>query len=247
MIAGENGEEKSPGTTRRLDFASWMLLAANTVPLIGVLFFDWDAGIILIAYWGENLVVGFYNQLKILCSPGHGPGEILGKLFMMAFFLVHYGGFCAVHGLFVFAFVEWIGKGGREGAEGADLFPDPAGGNWPGPLIFVQLLVHVFATVLRAYGQDIILPLLALTFSHGVSFVQNFILREEYKEKSPKELMAAPYGRIVVMHIAIIAAGVPVMFLGSPLPLLVILVGLKMIVDLRFHRASHRRKDAADV
>ena len=49
------------------------------------------------------------------------------------------------------------------------------------------------------------------------------------------------YGRIVVMHIAIIAAGVPIMLLGSPLPLLILLVIFKTITDVYFHNISHRK------
>ena len=44
------------------------LIAANLVPIIGVMFFGWDAGVILLVYWSENLVVGAYNILKMLLA-----------------------------------------------------------------------------------------------------------------------------------------------------------------------------------
>jgi hypothetical protein len=67
------------------DISLLALLAANAVPLAGVILFRWDAFIIVLLYWAENLAVGFYNVLK------------------MAFVKVHYGGFTAVHGFFILA------------------------------------------------------------------------------------------------------------------------------------------------
>lgn len=40
------------------------LLAANVIPLWGVLVLRWDAFLIVLLYWAENLAVGFYNVLK---------------------------------------------------------------------------------------------------------------------------------------------------------------------------------------
>jgi membrane protein implicated in regulation of membrane protease activity len=53
--------------------------------------------------------------------------------------------------------------------------------------------------------------------------------------------MTAPYGRILVLHIAIIAGGFLVSSLGSPLGLLLALVALKIGMDIMLHRRSHRR------
>jgi hypothetical protein len=59
---------------------------------------------------------------------------------------------------------------------------------------------------------------LALFVSHGVSFVQNYLLKGEYAAARPEKLMGSPYGRIVVMHIAILAGGFLTMAIGSPAP-----------------------------
>jgi hypothetical protein len=58
------------------------LVAANTVPLWGVLFLGWDAFYIVLLYWAENLAVGFYNILKIAFVKVPHPVEHLGKLFL---------------------------------------------------------------------------------------------------------------------------------------------------------------------
>jgi hypothetical protein len=44
------------------------------------------------------------------------------------------------------------------------------------------------------------------------------------------------------MHIAIIASGIFIMKLNSPLPLLIILILLKIFFDLYLHKKSHTVK-----
>ena len=44
------------------------LLLANLIPVFGVLYLDWDVGSIIVLYWAENLVIGFYTILKILVT-----------------------------------------------------------------------------------------------------------------------------------------------------------------------------------
>ncbi len=46
------------------------LIAANLLPLLGVIFLGWDAFAILLLYWAENVVIGAINVLKIIaCNP----------------------------------------------------------------------------------------------------------------------------------------------------------------------------------
>ena len=207
------------------------LVLANLLPLIGVFAFGWDVGMILLVYWAENLVVGVYNILKIALLQVEAPPLHLGKLFAIPFFAVHFGGFCAVHGLFLLAFVS------GDGAV-SDVFPESS---WFGPLIFVQLLLSVVTEAWRNGPEGLHWPVFSLFISHGISFVQNYIGKREFRSLSTGDLMGQPYNRIVLLHITIIAGGVPVMMLGSPLPLLAILVGLKIGVDLWLHARSHRK------
>ena len=53
--------------------------------------------------------------------------------------------------------------------------------------------------------------------------------------------MGSPYGRVVVMHIAIMASGFLVMAIGSPAALLVVLVALKTILDVTLHNREHKK------
>ena len=47
-----------------------LLLLANLIPLVGVLFFDWSLLTILVLYWLENGIVGFWNVPKIIMARG---------------------------------------------------------------------------------------------------------------------------------------------------------------------------------
>jgi hypothetical protein len=52
-----------------------LLLLANLIPLVGVLFFGWSLLTILVLYWVENGIVGFWNVPKIIMARGSmNPG-----------------------------------------------------------------------------------------------------------------------------------------------------------------------------
>jgi hypothetical protein len=46
------------------------LIVANAIPLVGVLFFGWSLITILVLYWLENGIVGFWNIFKINLAQG---------------------------------------------------------------------------------------------------------------------------------------------------------------------------------
>jgi len=210
--------------------SSLSLIGANLAPLIGVLVLGWDAGVVVLLYWVENLVLGVYTILRIVFARVPVPLFHAGKLFAIPFFALHFGGFCAVHGLFIMALFE---LGGGPGAVLAETSSS-------GLFVFFELL----GAVLRSLWSDpppafgwLVIGLLA---SHGISFVQNFILGGERQEITIGKLMTLPYRRIVLLHVAILAGGVPVLLLDSPLALLIILVVLKATLDVILHLREHR-------
>lgn len=206
------------------------LLAANAVPLFGVLFLKWDAFNIVLLYWAENLAVGFYNVLKMVFVKVKEPKEHLGKLFMIPFFIVHFSGFTGIHGVFV---LTMFGKSDGH-------FMDRT--SWPCFFAFVQILLNVFRESLSIMTPQMRLAVLALFASHGVSFVYNYLIKGEYARTDLGKLMAAPYARVVVMHIAIIAGGFALAALKSPAALLLVLVVLKTFLDIKLHLYEHRKK-----
>ena len=199
------------------------LLVANAIPLFGVLFLGWNVWTILTIYWLENGVVGAFNVLKMARAAAPEPtgrgamlynGRPVGstaaaKTTLIPFFLMHYGIFWVVHGIFVLTLPQFEAFGG----ESAGIRSDP----------FAVLLV-----------------LIGLGVSHGVSYRYNYIGRGEYLRTSVSGQMAAPYGRLVVLHLTIIVGGLAIAMTGAPSAAVLILVLLKTGLDLGLHLAEHR-------
>ncbi len=196
-----------------------------------MLFLGWDVSSIIVLYWAENLIIGGFTLLKMLVA-----GKA-GALLRMLFFCVHYGGFCAIHGIFVLELTRFAGQ----------RFTPAAATSWPGPLALLQMFINLVRQVLAAAPEAFLWGCLALLLSHGVSFLLLFIGQGEYRHTTVNDLMRAPYRRIVVMHIAVIAGGFLVARLGSPLGLLFALVALKTGMDIMLHNRAHHPAAATGV
>jgi hypothetical protein len=134
-------------------------------------------------------------------------------LFAGPFFVGHFGGFMAVHFLFIQGLI--LNAGMKPSEE------PPA----------LQALAALFLPLWPA--------LVALFLSHGISFVLYFLMRRGYEGQTITALMTAPYRRVMLMHLAIIFGGFAVLLLKTPLPALVLLIGLKIAADLHAHRREH--------
>jgi cytochrome c oxidase subunit IV len=242
------------------------LVIANAIPLVGVLFFGWSLWTILVLYWVENGIVGLWNIPKILLARGSllpgfvrtaafasatssagatGPsGEtagsdagpampFIGRVAMAAFFVIHYGGFWLVHGVFVFVLPTFLGFGSLATS---DTFPtfDPASG-LPG-LVPPVAAAGGFGEIV---WSSVLVGVAALFISHGVSFFVNYLGQGEYLRRSAAAQMAAPYGRVVVLHLTIIFGAFAIAFLGAPILLLLVLVVGKTLFDLSLHLREH--------
>jgi hypothetical protein len=167
-------------------------------------------------------VLGVFTIVKMIHK------RPVAGLFSSLFFVLHFGAFCAVHGFFILGFAEQAATG-------------PVGQKaWPFVFIFVQMLWDVVRTLIEIAPREWIVGLAAIFLSHGVSLCVNYFGKREYERETINSLMHAPYRRIVILHIAIIGGGFFVLSLGSPLPLLVVLVVLKTGIDLFFHIREHR-------
>jgi hypothetical protein len=181
------------------------LIAANAVPVVGTVFLGWSLADVMVLYWAESAVIGFFNLCKI---------AVIGRWlawFAGPFFAGHFGGFMAVHFLFIYSlFVEGprsLSAGNL--AEVGQLFLDL----WP--------------------------ALAALFLSHAYSFFANFIGRREYLGRTVQTQMTEPYTRIVFMHLTLIFGGFLTLLLGEPAPVLLAVIGLKVFFDLRAHTRQH--------
>ena len=73
--------------------------------------------------------------------------------------------------------------------------------------------------------------------SHGVTFFADYVRGREYERISPSRQMFAVYGRVVVLHVAIVIGGrATIAILGSPIWILVVLIAGKTLFDLSLDR-----------
>ena len=187
------------------------LVLFNLIPLIGIFFFGWNLSSIMILYWFENVIIGFFNVLKMSKAEGTKPRTklysgskpvtIAQKSGSILFFIVHFGMFTFGHGVFVFAFF------GRE--------------------------LPAFSTLLPAA--------LCLVASHGISYAYNFIRNEEYKRIAFQDLFFQPYKRILIMHITIVVGAFMAFKFEQPTLFLVLLIVLKIAVDIISHTKEHSK------
>jgi hypothetical protein len=209
---------------QQLDLPVFALVLANLVPVFGVLYLGWDVGAIVVLYWIENLITGGYTLLRMFVTAR------FSEPFHMLFFCIHYGAFCAIHGLVVLELTNFAG-------EGVDIAPLHS---WPGPLVLVQMFVNLVQQVIDAAPVEFLWACLGLLLSHGVSFVLLFIGQQEYRHTTVRKLMHAPYKRVAVLHVAVIAGGALVALLHSPTGLLIALVAFKTGMDIMLHNRSHK-------
>jgi Family of unknown function (DUF6498) len=159
------------------------------------------------------VVIGAFNVLRIVASGlASGPAGIAASLFVVPFFTFHYGMFCLVHGVFVWTL---FGQGLVQLA------------HINGPFDISALVSQVLAATpgLRA-------GFISIVIWQALMFLVFFIGRGEYKRTDPMSQMAAPYARIVVLHITIIAGAFVVLALGQPLFAVLILALLKTAFDV---------------
>ncbi len=217
-----------------------VLVAVNLLLIAGVIAWDWSVLEIVFLYWVENLVIGVINVLRMaVSSPDSAPDRITikgqrfpagqrqidwsraahqaFKLFIIPFFIVHYGGFCYVHGIFVLAMF-----GGENG-----------------PSLSLE---HALSLMSPALTWAIAL----LAASHLFSFFLNFLGGGEYRRTNAAALMMRPYGRIVALHLTILLGALLVELFGGTLGLLIVLVITKTIADLALHEAEREKLGAKE-
>ena len=97
-----------------------ILLAANLVPLVGVLGWGWDAFVLLVLYWLETAVIAFWTVVRIATTPRDALGDIKfqgsdkpgAPLGLALFFTLHAGIFMGVH--FMFLWTLFAGQWARK-------------------------------------------------------------------------------------------------------------------------------------
>ena len=195
-----------------------VLIAANLVPVGGVLFRSWSPERVVLLSWIESALMGLFTVAKLLAhgalaspTPGRARSRMArmaGAIFLSGLFVWVYGGWCLVHGAFVLVVCRI-----------------PVRHEIRGPMDAVLGQIHGE----QAYAA------LALFVSHGVSLLWNFLIRREYELVTAQEIICAPIGRIFILQFAILLGMMFVFALGSSMVVLLVLIAGKTLLDLYLH------------
>lgn len=203
-----------------------VLLIANLLPLVGVALWDWKLFDLIVIYWLETLVIGGFGIAQMALTTGWFA------LFVVPFFIVHFGGFMAGH----FVFLNLM-------------FGDKNGGS----LSTIPARLHDMVV-----EEGLWIALIGLAISHGLGFFFGFLLpwlRNRWRRvpsqpdmKDNAEVGAAmfgPYRRVILMHVTILLGGFLVTAFGNTLALLALLVALKIASDLYMLQRQWKREAPA--
>ena len=224
------------------------LIAVNLLPLIGVLFWGWSLMLILVLYWLESGIVGFINIFKIALARGGADippvrideagnitvnmrgltavGSNLAPGCLVPFFVLHYGIFWVVHGIFIFLLPLFAGFGGMRVRRG-----------WLGRLRDDGLR-RAAARRARAWAPPAWRSATLRRSSSTTSAAASTCA------VSPGQQMFSVYGRVVALHLTIVLGASLIAVLGTPVVALAILVAVKILIDVALHLREHARAQA---
>lgn len=193
-----------------------LLVLTNLIPVYLVLVNAWSVSQIVLLFWMENVIIGILNVLKMYtCQPRRMPRTSRERS-VIHFFMLHYGMFTLVHGIFVVLFF---------------FFVDLDGSNMIEPGEFGRTITSA------GFWWSVT----ALWLSHLFSLYWHFFRGGERELETLDDLMFKPYGRVVILHITILGGAILAASLGQPIWALLVLVGLKILIDVAMHTRSHRK------
>ena len=195
-------------------------LGSAVIMAAGIAVLGWPTFTVLALYWLENVIVGGFTALRILAA-GSRTGRYGESLAVTVFFCVHYGLFCVVHGIFVATLFGGI----RNTSHMAD------------PL---------FLMVGRIAGDRIgVLVVAAMVVAAALDAWRAMATVDADDAGAVRRIMGEPYGRIVVLHVVLLAGGFLMAALGLPSLAALLLVAFKLVYDLHLLRRRQAASDAA--
>ncbi len=196
------------------------LTIANTPAIVGVLWLGWEVYPLLLLYWLENGIIGLVTLLKIFtCKGKQRSSQMQGKGGTATFFILHFGGFWVVHGIFVRGMFS-------------DGFRDMKD----------NVAVAIVAMPASLRGHHLLLPALAIAASHIYSYMTHFIGQGDRLTARLDDVWKSPYKRVVALHMTVILGAIVAVALGSMAYAMVFLVVIKTAIDLIAHDREHRRR-----
>lgn len=205
------------------------VVAANLVPLIGALFFGWDAAEVAFMYWLETAVIGVMQLIRMIVTPNlvndrfrqmlaeddreraldayeRSPKAtlIFFRLFIPPFFAFHYGFFIFIQGSLLFALLnqqEGIGEITRSFLERS--------------------------SVQTGLGS--------IALGHLTRLGWEILVEKNHLKDSVLLLLIGPYKRIFIQQLVVIIGAPLLLAFQAPAAMLALLIGLKTWVDFQVY------------
>jgi hypothetical protein len=200
---------------KKLSPSDYFILAANLLPVAGVLAWDWSPIEVFVVYCLETIIIGLLTLVKMAIVTvdkrnevwyTQGGKKIQPGFVLMLFFLVHYGMFVAIQ-MGLFFSVSGI-------ADKANIGFFSFFYKWP------YLL-----------SNDSLLMLGAFFFCYGLKMIYDFIITRQYRSASLIWLMFEPYGRIIVQQLTVILGSTFLSF-GAGKVFIVIFAAIKIFFEI---------------
>jgi hypothetical protein len=184
-----------------------LLVGANLLPVLGVVLMGWDTFLLIMLYWLETAVIGFWTFIGILRASSASlsdfkgnAGNAIAPLALGLFIMVHAGIFMGVHFMFVWA-----------------IFGSAWAARVNGPVEFFTVMV---------LPTGLWVPLVALFVTRGLT-----LLSTPRQHLDGKLVIVGLYVRIVVLHLTIIFGAMLSLLIHSVIGL-ILLVLLKTAADI---------------
>ncbi len=202
---------------------TWLQLNKNTIYLwitaivmiVGLLFYDWSPGEIIITYFLETIIIGVVHIFKLYAVALNEKDPQTDKrksltagLGVIVFFCVHYFFFIYLQSVFAFEII----KGYIEGIE--DGFS----------------VIHNYIVLLSRPNVIIIFWIIATT--SALTAVFNFFIPRRYLEREVMVYIYQPYLRIIVQQLVVLLSSFLLIFSGSGLVAALLLIVLRLLIGL---------------
>ncbi len=218
------------------------MVLANIIPAIGVLFFKWDAFVIVSLYWIETLIIGFFAILRFIFAPVQRI-NFKKKLIGVPIFSWFLGWCLSAYGVaIIFLFVIFPNRNKPE-SEWPIVLPegDYYKISWPGPFGMFELGVDTIRLLYIILPSIIIIPILFLTVSHVVSFVYDYLIKKRMRSADFKQLAGETVFRILAFHFSIMIGGFLISIFSPNITVLVCLVIFKCFIDVKMYLAQENK------
>lgn len=223
------------------------LVCANVILASIAIFQKWGFYYVLLVFWIEALIIGFYNLARITVSFLFGnPIGVLAKwiklpfptrffllIITAGFFVTKFGG-CAIGlGLIILMMPIFLTLPAGQ-THHVDLFEG----------------IKMISPALGDVGPELLVAVTVLFLSHGISFILNYIKRQEYKRDNILKLLFLPYARMFLVSVVValgLTATVAVPSLNRMTVFSVSVILLKLFADLLSHIWEHKAKNSREL